>query len=160
MCIRDSRKVAGMYYRIGLIGDNSSSVTWPNLLAPEGWRVPELQDYVNLAKASLDVCDYLEVLRCPEVYPSLQIGDKKLKKDLMNSWGMNMAPCGTNRDGSLYIKEFGDLDGLHMVFAINSVSQFATLEIAAATAKGGARAIALGKNAPIVVRLIYTGDDK
>lgn len=154
------RKVAGMYYRIGLIGDNSSSVTWPNLLAPEGWRVPELQDFVNLAKASLDVCDYLEVLRCPEVYPSLQIGDKKLKKDLMNSWGMNMAPCGTNRDGSLYIKEFGDLDGLHMVFAINSVSQFATLEIAAATAKGGARAIALGKNAPIVVRLIYTGDDK
>ena len=78
----------------------------------------------------------------------------------MNSWGMSMAPCGTNRDGSLYIKEFGDLDGLHMVFAINSVSQFATLEIAAATAKGGARAIALGKNAPIVVRLIYTGDDK
>ena len=39
-------------------------------------------------------------------------------------------------------------------------SLFATLEIAAATAKGGARAIALGKNAPIVVRLIYTGDDK
>ncbi len=30
------RKVAGMYYRIGLIGDNSSSVTWPSLLAPEG----------------------------------------------------------------------------------------------------------------------------
>ncbi len=62
-----------MYYRIGLIGDNSSSVTWPSLLAPEGWRVPELQDFVNLAKASLDVCDYLEVLRCPEVYPSYRL---------------------------------------------------------------------------------------
>lgn len=156
------RKVAGMYYRVGMIGNNSPSVVWPGMLAPKGWKVPELQDFVNLAKMSLATCDYLEVLRCAEAYPALQIGDKKLKKDLINAWGMNMAPCGTNRDsgGSMYIAEFGDLDGLHMVYAINnSISQFATLEIAAATGKGGARAIALGKNAPIVVRLIYTGDD-
>ena len=153
------REVAGMYYRIKLIGDNSSKVTWPSLLAPKGWRVPELKDFENLAKASLEVCNYLEVLRYPEAYSSLQMGDKKLNKDLMNYWGMNMAPCGTNRGGYKYIQDLVYPNNGHMVYAINSVSQFATLEIAAATAKGGARAINLGNNAPIVVRLIYAGDD-
>lgn len=156
------RATVGMFYRVRMIGDNSTSVVWTSLLAPAKWRVPEEQDYKNLANAALTVCNYLEVLRAPAAYPALKISDKVLVESKMNLWGMNMAPSGTNRvaaPGNLYIGEFGLLNGLHMTYAINSISQCATVEINAGTGKGNARAIGLGYNAPIVVRLIYKGDD-
>jgi hypothetical protein len=156
------RATAGMYYRVQMIGNNSSSVVWPSLLAPAKWRVPEVQDFVNLANATLTVCNYLEVLRAPAAYPTLLVGATKLVESKMNLWGMNMAPSGTNRiasPGSLYLGEFGQVNGLHMIYAINSITQCNTLEINAVTGKGNARAIGLGYNAPIVVRLIYKGDD-
>lgn len=155
------RATAGMYYRVQMIGNNSTSVVWPSLLAPAKWRVPEVQDFVNLVNSTLTVCDYLEVLRAPASYPALLIGTKALVGTKMNLWGMNMAPSGTNRiasPGSLYVGEFVQVDGLHMTYAINSVSQCNTLEIGG-TGKGNARAIGLGFQAPIVVRLIYKGDD-
>ncbi len=47
-----------------------------------------------------------------------------------------MAPCGTNRDGSLYIKRIWRSGWIAYGFCHKLVfSQFATLEIAAATAK-------------------------
>jgi uncharacterized protein (DUF427 family) len=156
------RATAGMYYRVQMIGNNSSAVVWPNLLVPAKWRVPEVQDFVNLANAALTACDYLEVLRAPAAYPALLVGAKTLVGSKMNLWGMNMAPSGTNRvasPGNLYLGEFGQVNGLHMTYAINSITQCNTLEINAATGKGNARAIGLGYNAPIVVRLIYKGDD-
>lgn len=156
------RKNTGMYYRVNRIGNNSSTVQWPALLAPAGWKVPTEQEFKDLVTAALKVSDYLEPLRSIDGYPSLLIGDKKLNKDLMNSWNMNMVPYGTNRvasPGSYYVAEFATLDNLHMVVATTSISQCVTLEISASTGKGNARAIGLGYNAPIVVRLMYTGDD-
>ena len=156
------RALAGMYYRVQMIGNNSSSVVWPSLLVPANgkWKVPEAQDYINLSNSALTVCTYLEVLRESTAYPSLTIGSYTLQVAKMNLWGMNMAPAGTNRvglPGDLYLNEFNTLNSLHMTYAINSVSQCVTIEINGKA--GNARAIGLGYNAPIVVRLIYTGDN-
>lgn len=157
------RKHAGIYYRLNMIGNNSSTLQWPGLLVPSGWKVPAEQDFKDLAAASLLIsANYLEPLRHIDGYPSLLIGDKKLNKDLMNKWKMNMVPCGTNRTanpGSYYLIDFAALDNLHMVYATTSTSQCVTLEINSSTAKGGARAIGWGYNSPITVRLMYTGDD-
>jgi len=155
------RKHAGAYYRVNMIGNNSSSVLWPSLLAPAGWKVPTEQDFKNLVAAALNVSPYLEVLRSVDGYPSLLIGDKKLNPELMNQWNMNMVPGGTNRlgnPGGYYVSEFAILDWLHMVYATNSISQCVTVEIGGGGI-GNARAIGLGYNAPITVRLMYTGDD-
>lgn len=155
------RKHAGMYYRVNKIGNNSPTVQWPALLAPAGWKVPTEQEFKDLVAATLKISENIEVLRHPDGYPDLLVGGKKLNKDLMNIWNMNMVPCGTNRTsnpGSYYVSEFAALtDQLHTVFATTSVTQCVTLEIA--SGKGNARAIGLGYNAPIVVRLMYTGDD-
>lgn len=155
------RKHAGMYYRVNMIGNNSSTVQWPSLLAPTGWKVPTELEYKDLAAASLLVSPNWESVRHMDGYPALLVSGKKLNKELMNKWNMNMVPCGTNRiasPGSYYVSEFASLDNAHMIYAIASVSQCVTLELNGA-ADGGARAIALGYNAPVAVRLMYTGDD-
>jgi len=156
------RANAGMYYRVQMIGDNGSSVVWPSLIAPAKWRVPETQDFLNLTNATLNYCNYLEVLRASVAYPALLSGSRQLDVTKMNLWGMNMSSSGINRvasPGSLYLAEFAVVNGPYMSYAINSINQCVILEIGASTGKGNARAIALGYKAPIVVRLIYKGDD-
>jgi hypothetical protein len=152
---------AGVYYRVQKIGDNSSSVQWPALLAPAGWKVPEVQDFLNLVTAALRVSPTLEVLRHPDGFPTGVSGGTALDETLMNLWNMNMVPCGSNRitgGGSLYVAEFAALGQQHMLYAFNSVTQVVTVETL--YPKGGnARAIGLGTNAPVTVRLLYTGDD-
>jgi hypothetical protein len=155
------RRHAGAYYRVRTIGDNSVTVQWPALLAPAGWKVPELEDFSALAAAASQVSPGMEVLRHIDGYPALAIAALYLNRDLMNQWNMNMVPCGTNRitgASTAYIIEFAQLNFQHMVYAFNSVSQCITVEQANLN-YGNARAIGLGDDAPIVVRLLYTGDD-
>ncbi|MEA5128841.1 MAG: SusE domain-containing protein [Proteiniphilum sp.] len=153
------RAHAGAYYRVNKIGDNTSSLQWPDLLVPEGWGVPSVEDFLDLALAANKECNGLEVLRHPDGFPNLKSSGYALDETKMNLWNMNMVCCGTNRSvNNFYVAEFAALDGQHMVFATKSVSQCVTLE--KRSTDGNARAIALGSNAPIAVRLIYIGDDK
>ncbi|UYI75232.1 MAG: SusE domain-containing protein [Bacteroides xylanisolvens] len=151
--------LAGNYYRINLIGDNSLNLQWPDLLAPEGWKVPSLEDFQDMTTAALKVCSYLDVLRSPVAYPNDKYLTFDMNSSLVNAWGMNMAGCGTNRfaTGSPYVSEFCAVNSQHMVYAFTSVNQCATVTM---TPSGDrTRAIGLGASAPICVRLIYIGDD-
>lgn len=152
---------AGMYYRVKMIGNNSTTTEWINLLVPEGWKVPEESDFKKLVEAANKVSKHLEVLRHPEGFPNLMSGSRVLESDYMNQFNMNMVCNGINRisgTGSLYITEFAALDGAHMMYATNNTSQCFTLEVTN-PGIGNTRPIAIGNNAPVAVRLVYTGDD-